>query len=101
MVATSHCGLLWKAALSRSLSGERKSEFGWVRAAALERSNFLVEDLWCAKSPMLRRCLYFENETDQILHLLGINHEKLTFKFRGRDFRLTDVGGELIGDLLA
>jgi hypothetical protein len=31
-----------------------------------------------------------------ILHLLGINHEKLTFKFRGRDFRRTDVGGELV-----
>ena len=36
-----------------------------------------------------------------ILHLLGLNHEKLTFKFQGRDFRLTDVGGRLIQKLLA
>ena len=36
-----------------------------------------------------------------ILHLLGIDHTKLTFKFRGRDFRLTDVGGNLITKLLA
>jgi hypothetical protein len=36
-----------------------------------------------------------------ILHLLGLNHERLTFRFQGRDFRLTDVHGELIKKLLA
>ena len=36
-----------------------------------------------------------------ILHLLGIDHTKLTFRFRGRDFRLTDVGGHVIEKLLA
>ncbi len=36
-----------------------------------------------------------------ILHLLGIDHTKLTFRFRGRDFRLTDVGGRVVDDLLA
>ncbi|MCY4588118.1 MAG: DUF1501 domain-containing protein [Bryobacterales bacterium] len=36
-----------------------------------------------------------------ILHLLGIDHTKLTFKFRGRDFRLTDVGGHVITKILA
>ena len=36
-----------------------------------------------------------------ILHLLGLDHTKLTFKFQGREFRLTDVGGELIEPLLA
>ena len=36
-----------------------------------------------------------------ILHLLGIDHTKLTFRFRGRDFRLTDVGGHVIEPLLA
>lgn len=36
-----------------------------------------------------------------ILHLLGINHEKLTFRFQGRDFRLTDVHGTVINKLLA
>ena len=35
-----------------------------------------------------------------ILHLLGIDHEKLTFRFQGRDSRLTDVGGKLIQRLL-
>ena len=36
-----------------------------------------------------------------ILHLLGFNHEKLTYKFQGRDFRLTDVKGNVVHDLLA
>ncbi|MGY8730695.1 MAG: DUF1501 domain-containing protein [Pirellulales bacterium] len=36
-----------------------------------------------------------------ILHLLGIDHMKLTYRFNGRDFRLTDVAGEVIHDLLA
>jgi hypothetical protein len=36
-----------------------------------------------------------------ILHLLGIDHTKLTFRFQGRDFRLTDVHGEVVEGLLA
>ena len=36
-----------------------------------------------------------------ILHLLGIDHERLTFKFQGRRFRLTDVFGEVIEDIIA
>lgn len=36
-----------------------------------------------------------------LLHLLGFDHEKLTYRFQGRDFRLTDVHGELVSKLLA
>jgi hypothetical protein len=36
-----------------------------------------------------------------ILHLLGFDHTKLTYRFQGRDFRLTDVSGELVGKLMA
>ncbi len=36
-----------------------------------------------------------------ILHQLGINHEKLTYKFQGRDFRLTDVEGEIVKGILS
>jgi hypothetical protein len=35
-----------------------------------------------------------------ILHLLGFDHERLTFRSQGRDFRLTDVAGRVVGDLL-
>jgi hypothetical protein len=36
-----------------------------------------------------------------LLHLLGVDHEKLTYKFQGRDFRLTDVHGKLVSKLIA
>ncbi len=36
-----------------------------------------------------------------ILHLLGFDHEKLTYRFQGRDFRLTDVFGKVVQPILA
>jgi len=36
-----------------------------------------------------------------ILYILGIEHTKLTYKFQGRDFRLTDVSGNVVTKLLA
>jgi len=36
-----------------------------------------------------------------ILHLLGINHERLTFPFQGRDYRLTDIHGSLVKGVIA
>ena len=35
------------------------------------------------------------------LHLLGLDHEKLTYRYAGRDFRLTDVHGEVVHSLVA
>jgi hypothetical protein len=36
-----------------------------------------------------------------MLHLLGIDHLRLTYRFQGRDFRLTDVSGNVVRDILA
>jgi hypothetical protein len=36
-----------------------------------------------------------------ILHLMGIDHERLTYRFQGRDFRLTDVHGNVVKEILA
>jgi len=36
-----------------------------------------------------------------ILHLMGIDHERLTYRFNGRDYRLTDVYGKVIQPILA
>jgi len=36
-----------------------------------------------------------------ILHLMGLDHERLTYRYAGRDFRLTDVGGRVATDILA
>jgi hypothetical protein len=36
-----------------------------------------------------------------ILWLLGLDHEKLTFRYAGRDFRLTDVHGRVVHDIMS
>lgn len=35
-----------------------------------------------------------------LLHLLGVNHKQLTYRYQGRDFRLTDVGGRVVEEIL-
>ena len=36
-----------------------------------------------------------------VLHLLGFDHTRLTYRFQGRDFRLTDVSGTIVKEILA
>jgi hypothetical protein len=36
-----------------------------------------------------------------VLHLLGLDHERLTYKYQGRQFRLTDVHGKVIESIVA
>jgi hypothetical protein len=36
-----------------------------------------------------------------ILHLLGLDHERLTYRYAGRDFRLTDVYGRIVKEVIA
>jgi hypothetical protein len=36
-----------------------------------------------------------------VLHLLGLDHERLTFRYQGRDYRLTDVHGKVVRELLS
>jgi hypothetical protein len=36
-----------------------------------------------------------------MLHLLGVEHERMTFRFQGRDYRLTDVSGKVIPEWLS
>ena len=36
-----------------------------------------------------------------LLHLLGIDHKRLTYRYRGRDFRLTDLHGKIVRGILS
>ena len=36
-----------------------------------------------------------------ILHQMGVDHERLTYRYSGRDFRLTDVHGHVVHDILS
>ena len=45
--------------------------------------------------------VHFHDLHATILHALGIDHSKLNYRYAGRDFRLTDIYGEVVHDLLA
>ena len=47
------------------------------------------------------RKLHIHDLHATILHLLGLDHEKLTYRYAGRDFRLTDVAGQVAREIIA
>src|SRR5437588_8817786 len=49
----------------------------------------------------VERVVHVHDLDATMLHLLGIDHKRLTFRFQGRDFRLTDVHGNVVSKLLA
>ncbi len=53
-----------------------------------------------ASRPSRRRST-FTTCTPPILHLLGFDHEQFTYRYAGRDFRLTDVHGKIVTDIIA
>ena len=59
------------------------------------------DDVLMAGKPFYLFRDYFRDIHTTILHQLGMNHEKLTYRFGGRDMRLTDVHGHVITPLLA
>jgi Protein of unknown function (DUF1501) len=50
---------------------------------------------------IVRDPIHIHDLNATILHVLGIQHDKLTYRFQGRDFRLTDVHGTVVSSLLA
>ena len=50
---------------------------------------------------MAERPVHVNDLHATILQLMGVDHKKLTFRFGGRDFRLTDVAGEVVKEALA
>ncbi len=45
--------------------------------------------------------VHFHDLHATLLHLLGLDHERLTYRYAGRDFRLTDVHGRVVNDIIA
>jgi hypothetical protein len=73
---------------------------GWMAGAGVKAGVAYGEsDEWSWKAAREKTSTYDFHAT--ILHLLGLDHERLTFRHGGADRRLTDVHGEVIHDLLA
>ncbi len=73
---------IWLAGdgVKRGFTYGETDEFGYYAV----KNNMTVFDLWAT-----------------VLHLLGVDHERLTYRFSGRDYRLSDVHGRVISDVLA
>jgi uncharacterized protein (DUF1501 family) len=63
---------------------------GWAHGATDEFGFAAVEDK-----------VHMHDLHATILHLLGLDHERLTFRYAGRDFRLTDVHGRVVHEIIA
>ena len=53
------------------------------------------------KSTFTPGAMHVHDLNATILHLLGIDHKKLTYRYQGREFRLTDVHGHVVHDIIA
>lgn len=100
--------VLWSGEFGRTPfaqggNGRDHNEFGfslWMAGAGVRAGiTYGATDEWGYKA--VDNPLEVHDLHATLLHLLGIDHEKLTFRFSGRDIRLTDVHGRVIEELLA
>ncbi|MCG3196118.1 MAG: DUF1501 domain-containing protein [Candidatus Omnitrophica bacterium] len=72
----------------------------WLAGAGVKHGiSYGATDDYCYN--VVENPVHIHDLNATILHILGINHEHLTYKFQGRDFRLTDVHGRVVHDILA
>lgn len=72
----------------------------WVAGGGV-RAGQLVGETDELGFEVVRQPVHVHDLQATILHLLGFDHERLTFRFQGRDFRLTDVAGKVVKELLS
>ena len=72
----------------------------WVAGGGMKRGSVLGETDEFSYNVVSDPVSVFDLQAT-ILHALGIDHKKLTYRFQGRDFRLTDVHGEVVTKMLA
>ena len=77
----------------------RASPPGWRAAAFKGGVTYGASDEWSYKA--VENPIYCYDVHATVLHLLGIDHTRLTFRHNGIDRRLTDVHGHMISDVLA
>jgi arylsulfatase A-like enzyme len=100
--------VVWTTEFGRSAASESAKGRGhhnsaytsWLAGAGVKGGTVYgkTDELgeWVAENPV-----HVHDFNATILHLLGFDHEKLTFRHAGRDFRLTDVHGDVVKAILA
>jgi hypothetical protein len=102
--------VIWGGEFGRTPMGENRTSTGrnhhiecgtmWFAGGGTKPGIVLGETDDLGFAPTEDRC-HVHDIHATILHLLGIEHTRLTYRFQGRDFRLTDVHGKLLPKLLA
>ena len=102
--------VIWGGEFGRTPMGEIRDSVGrnhhidaytmWLAGGGIKPGISIGETDEFGFSPTVDR-VHVHDLQATILHQLGLQHTKLTFKFQGRDYRLTDVHGEVVRKLLA
>jgi Protein of unknown function (DUF1501) len=102
--------VVWSGEFGRTPMGEVRGTIGrnhhidayslWMAGAGVKRGFDLGQTDELGFAPVEDR-VHVHDMQATILHLLGLDHKRLTFRFQGRDFRLTDVHGEVVHKLMA
>jgi hypothetical protein len=102
--------VIWGGEFGRTPMGENREKTGrnhhvdaftmWMAGGGIKPGQVLGETDEFGFNPTHDRA-HVHDLHATILHLLGLDHLKLTFKFQGRNFRLTDVAGDVIQKLIA
>ncbi len=95
-------GEFGRTPFAQGSDGRDHNEFGfsvWLAGGGVRGGMTYGEtDEWGYKAAVNKLEMHDLHAT--ILHLLGLNHEQLTFRFGGRDMRLTDVAGHVVRDII-
>ena len=101
--------VIWGGEFGRTPMGEIRNTIGrnhhidaypmWLAGAGVKKGWIHGETDEFGFAPVSGR-VHVHDMQATILHLLGLDHTKLTFRFQGRDFRLTDVHGNVVPGLL-
>jgi hypothetical protein len=102
--------VIWGGEFGRTPMGENRDTTGrnhhidaftmWFAGAGVKPGTIIGQTDELGFNPVEDRA-HVHDIHATILHLLGLDHKKLTFRFQGRDFRLTDVHGNVLNKLLA
>jgi hypothetical protein len=102
--------VIWGGEFGRTPMGERRETVGrnhhieaftmWMAGGGLKRGVSVGQTDELGFGPVEDR-IHVHDLQATILHLLGMDHRRLTFRFQSRDHRLTDIGGEVVRKLLA
>jgi len=102
--------VIWGGEFGRTPMGENRDTTGrnhhidaftmWFAGGGVKAGCTLGQTDELGFNPVDDRC-HVHDIHATILHLLGLEHTRLTFRFQGRDFRLTDVSGDVIHKMLA